>query len=160
MRYAHATQGRRSCRRLNASAAKAVGIASLPRTSVGNQQMLPQAAFSQAICNCGPTSGFGRRRSREFGSSGITAWWLVVRRRVLLLVSRLNEVRPNLAAVGIAITTHRDGRHRVISIQKAPANGVTVVPDDEPFDLANLPDDDMEDEPRQPSLAASLGELP
>jgi hypothetical protein len=76
------------------------------------------------------------------------------------LSRRLTEVRPNLAAIGIGVTNHRNGRHRTVILQKAPGNGVTSAPEDEPFDLADLPDDGMEDEPRQPSLAASLGELP
>jgi len=71
-------------------------------------------------------------------------------------------VRPNLAAIGIGVTNHRNGRHRTVTLQKTPANsvtGVTSAAADEPFDLADLPDDDIGDEPRQPSLAASLGEL-
>lgn len=64
------------------------------------------------------------------------------------LSRRLNEVRPNLAAVGIAVTTRRDGRHRVVTIRKAPADSVTCVTsvagDEEPFDLAALPDDGTE----------------
>jgi len=78
------------------------------------------------------------------------------------LSRRLTEVRPNLAAIGIGVTNHRNGRHRTVTLQKTPANsvtGVTSAAADEPFDLADLPDDDIGDEPRQPSLAASLGEL-
>jgi len=79
------------------------------------------------------------------------------------LSRRLNEVRPNLAAVGITISTRRDGRHRAITVRKIPANGVTGVtttPEDEPLDLADLPDDDTEEVPRPASLAASFGEVP
>jgi len=61
------------------------------------------------------------------------------------LSRRLNEVRPNLAAVGIAVATRRDGRHRVVTIRKVPANSVTCVTsvagEEEPLDLATLPDD-------------------
>ncbi len=78
------------------------------------------------------------------------------------LSGRLNEVRPNLAAVGITISRRRDGTHRVITLQKAPAvsvTGVTSAPDDEPFDLSDLPDDGTDNDLRQPSLTASLGEV-
>jgi hypothetical protein len=79
------------------------------------------------------------------------------------LSRRLTEVRPNLAAIGIGVINHRNGRHRTVTLQKTPADSVTGVTSGtevELFDLADLPDDESDDEPRQPSLAASLGELP
>jgi len=65
------------------------------------------------------------------------------------LTRRLNEVRPNLAAIGITVTTRRDGRHRVITLQESTmANGVTCVTSvtngvsaAQPVGGANLPDD-------------------
>ncbi len=80
------------------------------------------------------------------------------------LSRRLNEVRPNLAAIGIVVATRRDGRHRVVTIRKAPANGVTCVTsgagDEEPLDLAALPDDATEDGIEGASPRASLREFP
>jgi hypothetical protein len=80
------------------------------------------------------------------------------------LSRRLNEVRPNLAAVGIAVATRRDGRRRVVTIRKTPANSVTCVTsvagDEEMLDLATLPDDATEDSIQGASQIASLGEFP
>ena len=43
------------------------------------------------------------------------------------LSHRLNEVRPNLAAVDISVSTRREGRRRIVTIEKAARNGVTTV---------------------------------
>jgi hypothetical protein len=43
------------------------------------------------------------------------------------LTRRLNEVRPNLAAAGIAVTVDRNGRGRNLTIRKTPQNSVTSV---------------------------------
>ena len=78
------------------------------------------------------------------------------------LTRRLNEVRPNLAAVGIAVATRRDGRHRVVTIRKPRANSVTgvtsVAGEGEALDLATLPDDATGDDLEEPSLGASLND--
>ncbi len=44
-----------------------------------------------------------------------------------VLTRRLNEVIPNLAAVGIEIASRRDGKNRTITIQKGTENSVTSV---------------------------------
>jgi hypothetical protein len=44
-----------------------------------------------------------------------------------VLSRRLNEVMPNLAEVGITVAWRRDGRHRIVTIQKIPENSVTAV---------------------------------
>lgn len=79
------------------------------------------------------------------------------------LSRRLNEVMPNLAAVGIAVAMRRDGRRRVVTIRKTPANSVTcvtsVAEDEEPLDLAGLPDDATVGDLEEASPTASLGEF-
>jgi len=80
------------------------------------------------------------------------------------LSRRLNEVRPNLAAVGIDLAMRRDGRHRIVTIQKVAENSVTgvtsVTDDDEALDLAALSDDDTSGGPEVASPTASPGEPP
>ena len=75
------------------------------------------------------------------------------------LSRRLNEVRPNLAAVGISVSTRREGRRRVVTIQKAAENsviGVTTVTDnDETPDSPPLPDDDSSGQLAEASSVAS-----
>lgn len=79
------------------------------------------------------------------------------------LSRQLNEVRPNLAAVGIAVATRRDCRHRLVTIRKNPVNSVTSVTSDaggvEIGDLTAPQDDASEGCLDVPSPAASLGEM-
>jgi hypothetical protein len=44
-----------------------------------------------------------------------------------VLSRRLNDVRTNLAAVGIVVTLHRDGRRRVVTIRKTAIDSVPTV---------------------------------
>jgi hypothetical protein len=80
------------------------------------------------------------------------------------LSRRLNEVRPNLAAVGIDVQMRRDGRHRMVAVRKVPGNGVTAVTtvteNDGALDLTALPDDDTSSEPGVAALTVSPDESP
>jgi hypothetical protein len=44
-----------------------------------------------------------------------------------ILSRRLNDIGPNLAAVGITVATRRDGRHRVVTIRKTSVTGLTCI---------------------------------
>jgi len=78
------------------------------------------------------------------------------------LSRRLNEVRPNLAAVGIGITMRRSGRHRVVVILKAPTSGVTSAASDRStegtHDHAGVLHGAAAEASRGPSPTASPGE--
>jgi len=76
------------------------------------------------------------------------------------LSRRLNEVRQNLSAVGISVSTRRDGRHRVVIIRKMPLNSVTSVTTvtklEEKRHHATLSDDAIAGYEKKPSLGSSL----
>lgn len=78
------------------------------------------------------------------------------------LSRRLNEVRPNLAAVGIEVAMRRDGRRRTIAIRKVATDSVsgvtTVTDDDEAPELVAPRHDATSTRPATASPTASPGE--
>ena len=80
------------------------------------------------------------------------------------LSRRLNEVRPNLAAVSLVIAMRRDGKRRTVVIKKTAVSSVTGVTSDrgaqETLDPAGVLRDAAGEALKGPSPTALLGEPP